>query len=143
LVDAQHLPQGRCQAGDRHSSSTGAGTTSASQRPFVTFLMLTGRLRPGYDYLAHRKIGGLLAQAGRSRLAGDLTRFTTAATDLDYGGHVIKRVTERVIVRTLIQSGKQLEEITAADLVTWHRRCAAMGRRRETGPAGPTTVAWC
>ena len=32
----------------------------ASQRPFVTFLMLTGRLRPGYDYLAHRKIGGLL-----------------------------------------------------------------------------------
>jgi len=89
---------------------------AASQRPFVTFLMLTGRLRPGYDYLAHRKIGGLLAQAGRSRLAGDLTRFTTAATDLDYGGHVIKRVTERVIVRTLIQSGKQLEEITAADL---------------------------
>ena len=89
---------------------------TASQRPFVTFLMLTGRLRPGYDYLAHRKIGGLLAQAGRSRMAGDVTRFTTAATDLDYGGHVIKRVTERVIVRILIQTGKRLDEVTATDL---------------------------
>jgi hypothetical protein len=58
---------------------------TASQRPFVTFLMLTGRLRPGYDYLAHRKIGGLLAQAGRSPLAGGVARFTTAATDLDSG----------------------------------------------------------
>jgi hypothetical protein len=55
---------------------------TASQRPFVTFLMLTGRLRPGYDYLAHRKIGGLLAQVGRSPLASEVTRFTTAATDL-------------------------------------------------------------
>ncbi|MHB8188468.1 MAG: hypothetical protein ACYDDU_20840, partial [Dermatophilaceae bacterium] len=31
LVDAQHLPHGRCQAGDRHPSSTRPGTTS---RPF-------------------------------------------------------------------------------------------------------------
>ena len=35
-----------------------------AQRPFVTYLMATRRLRPGYDYLS-RKIGGLLAQAGR------------------------------------------------------------------------------
>lgn len=89
---------------------------SASQRPFVTFLMLTGRLRPGYDYLVHRKIGGLLAQSGRSRMAGDVTRFTTGATDLDYGVHVIKRVSERVVVRMLIQTGKRLDEVTTADL---------------------------
>ena len=78
--------------------------------------MLTGRLRPGYDYLAHRKIGGLLAQAGRSPLAGDVTRFAAGATDLDYGGHVIKRVTERVIIRILIQTGKSLDQLGAADL---------------------------
>ena len=57
---------------------------TAAQRPFLTYLMLHGRCRPGYDYLAHRKIGGLLAAAGRSPLAGDLARFTAAATDLDY-----------------------------------------------------------
>src|SRR5665811_1531826 len=28
LADAQHLPHGRCQAGDRHSNSTRPGTTS-------------------------------------------------------------------------------------------------------------------
>jgi len=89
---------------------------TASQRPFVTFLMLTGRLRPGYDYLAHRKIGGLLAQAGRSPLAPDVTRFATGATDLDYGGHIIKRVTERVVVRILIQTGRSLDEVSMADL---------------------------
>lgn len=37
----------------------------AAQRPFLTFLMLTGRCQPSFDYLA-RKIGGLLAQARRS-----------------------------------------------------------------------------
>jgi integrase len=87
-----------------------------AQRPFVTFLMLTGRLRPGYDYLAHRKIGGLLTQARRSRFAGDVARFATAATDLDYGGHIVKRAAERVVVRLLIQAGRPLHELTIADL---------------------------
>jgi hypothetical protein len=108
---------------------------TASQRPFVTFLMLTGRVRPGYGYLAHRKIGGLLAQAGRSQMAADVSRFTTAATDLDYGGHVIKRVTERVIVRVLIQTGKLLDEITADDLaeLSAAMQCYAEARGNRTG----------
>ncbi|MEP6814078.1 MAG: hypothetical protein ABI873_00855, partial [Marmoricola sp.] len=88
----------------------------ASQRPFLTFLMLTGRCRPGYGYLAHRKIGGLLAQAARAPLAADVTAFTTAALDLDYGGHLIKRLTERIIVRLLIQTGRPLRELTATDM---------------------------
>jgi len=88
----------------------------ASQRPFLTYLMLIGRCRPGYDYLAHRKIGGLLAHAGRSRLAADLAAFTAAATDLDYSSHIIKRATERVVVRLLIQTGRTLNRLTIADL---------------------------
>jgi hypothetical protein len=102
---------------------------SASQRPFVTFLMLTGRLRPGYDYLAHRKIGGLLTQAARSRLADDVRTFTTAATDLDYSGHVVKRATERVAVRVLIQTGRRLAELTVIDLeqiAAAFQRCATV-----------------
>jgi hypothetical protein len=76
-----------------------------AQRPFVTYLMATGRLRPGYDYLT-RKIGGLLTQAGRGPLAGEITRFATAATELDYSGHTVRCATERVIVRLLIQTGR-------------------------------------
>ena len=53
---------------------------TASQRPFLTYLMLHGRCRPGHAYLAHRKIGGQLAAAGRSPLAADVTTFTRAAT---------------------------------------------------------------
>lgn len=107
---------------------------AASQRPFVTFLMLTGRLRPGYDYLAHRKIGGLIADGRRSVFAAGLTRFTTAATDLDYGGHIVKRSAERVVLRLLIQTGRPLSELTTGDLdelAAAFRRCAeAKGNRR-------------
>ncbi len=104
---------------------------TASQRPFLSFLMLTGRLHPGYDYLAGRKIGGLLAQTARTPLAGDIATFTTAATDLDYSGHVIKRTTERVVVRLLIQTGRPLGQITTRDLeelsAAFARRAAAKG----------------
>lgn len=88
----------------------------AAQRPFLTYLTLHGRCRPGWGYLAHRKIGGLLAAARRSPLADDVARFTAAATDLDYSGHIIKRAAERVAVRLLIQTGRPLTELTGADL---------------------------
>ena len=106
----------------------------SAQRPFVTFLMLTGRLRPGYDYLAHRKIGGLITHARRGVFAADLTRFTAAATDLDYGGHVVKRTAERVVLRLLIQAGRPLSALSTGDLdelAAAFRRCAeAKGNRR-------------
>ena len=89
---------------------------SSLQRPFLTYLMLHRRCRPGYAYLAHRKIGGLLAAARRSPLAGDVARFTAAATELDYSEHIIKRAAERVAVRLLIQTGRPLTELTGADL---------------------------
>lgn len=89
---------------------------TASQRPFVTFLMVTGRCRPSLDYLASRKIGGLLAQAGRSPLAADVAAFTAAATDLDYSAHIVKRAAERVVVRLLIATGRPLRELSASDL---------------------------
>jgi hypothetical protein len=101
-----------------------------AQRPFVTYLMATGRLRPGYDYLT-RKIGGLLTQAGRGPLAGEISTFTTAATELDYSGHTVRCATERVIVRLLIQTGRPLAQLHAADLdelaAALHRHTQANG----------------
>jgi hypothetical protein len=56
------------------------------------------------------------SRAARSPLAADLTRFTVAATDLDYSGHVVKRAAERVVVRLLIGTGRSLTALTAGDL---------------------------
>jgi integrase len=100
---------------------------TAAQRPFLTYLMLHGRCRPGYPYLAHRKIGGLLTAIGRSPLAGDVGRFTAAAADLDYSAHIVKRAAERVVVRLLIQTGRPLGALTPADveeLTAAFRSCA-------------------
>ena len=109
----------------------------ASQRPFLTYLMLTGRVRPGYDYLAHRKIGGLLAQAGRSRVAADLAAFTAAATDLDYSGHIIKRAAERVVVRMLIQTGRpRTGRSRTGGLVVLDGLGEATRSTRSSGPSG-------
>lgn len=102
-----------------------------AQRPFVTYLMATGRLRPGYDYLS-RKIGGLLTQAGRGPLAAEITAFTTAATELDYSAHTVRCATERVIVRLLTQTGRPLAQLRAADLdelaAALHRRTQINGK---------------
>lgn len=102
----------------------------ASQRAFVTFLMLTGRLRPGYDFLAHRKLGGLLAGGRRGPFAADLTRFTSAATDLDYSGHIVKRSAERVVLRLLIQTGRRLHELTVGDLDELAAACRRSGETK-------------
>jgi len=103
---------------------------TSSQRSFVTFLMLTGRLRPGYDFLAHRKLGGLLARGRRSVFAADLTRFTAAATDLDYSGHIVKRSAERVVLRLLIQTGRQLGKLTTGDLSELAAACQRSGEAK-------------
>lgn len=96
-------------------------------------LVLTRRLRPGYGYLAHRKIGGLLVQARRGVFAGDIARFATAATDLDYGGHIVKRTAERVVLRLLIQTGRPLDEVVVAEVdelaAAFRRRAEVKGNR--------------
>jgi integrase len=88
----------------------------SATRPLVTHLMLAGALRPGYDYLAHRRIPGLLEQAQHGPLAGDLARYGAAAVACDYTAHVIRRSSERVVARLLIQTGRALELLSVSDL---------------------------
>src|SRR5262249_54141812 len=105
-----------------------------AQRPFVTYLMVIGRLRPGYDYLS-RKIGGLLAPAGRGPLAPQITPFTTAAAHLDYNAHTLRCAPERVIVRLLIQTRPPPTQLRGADL---DELAAALHRRAQTNGNKPT-----
>jgi len=54
---------------------------NCSTRPFVTFLMVSRRLRPGYDYLVCRKLCSLWHELTDSCLQPDLDQFMTAAMD--------------------------------------------------------------
>ena len=85
-------------------------------RPFITFLLIADLLRPGYDYLVHRKFASLLELAAGSRLEGDLAGFQQAAEQLQFSEHVRTRAAERVICRLLIQTGHDLRGLTVEDL---------------------------
>lgn len=85
-------------------------------RPFITFLLLTGRLRPGYGYLVHRKFASLVELAAGGRLEGDLAGFQHAAAELRFSEHVRTRAAERVICRLLIQTGRELRALCVEDL---------------------------
>ena len=77
LADAQHLPHGRCQAGDRHSNSTRPGTTSR------TGLTGTNRERPGLrEALAACREGDTLVVTKLDRLALSLPDARAIADDL-------------------------------------------------------------
>ena len=53
---------------------------NSSTRPFIMFLMVTRRLRPGYDYLVARKLSSFWRYLAGSPLQPDLSRFVAAAT---------------------------------------------------------------
>ena len=55
---------------------------SGQTRPFLAFLMVTGRLHPGYDYLVARKLASLWREVPASQLAGDVDKFSCAASEL-------------------------------------------------------------
>jgi integrase len=85
-------------------------------RPFVTFLMLHGWMRPGYDWLARRKIPHLLRYAAHSPLAEDIARYQTAAVEVGFSAHIVKRSAERVVLRLLIQTGRLLDALELRDM---------------------------
>lgn len=113
--------------------------TASHIRPFVTFLMLHGHLRPGLDWLVRRKLVGLLDNARHSPLAADLARYQAAAVAVGFSEHMVKRTAERVVVRLLIQTGRPLEMLTVADLDELE---AAFGDRATTdGTSGKNDLA--
>jgi integrase len=96
-------------------------------RPLLTFLMLHGHLRPGYDYLVCRKLPSLWRELPESPLAGDLERFLAAAAELGFSQRVRSGIGSQVVARLLIQSGRPLQALAASDL----EALAAALRERE------------
>jgi hypothetical protein len=59
-------------------------------RMLVTFLMLHGHLRPGYDYLIARKFISLWRELAASPLRDDMQRFVAAGRELGFADTVAR-----------------------------------------------------
>lgn len=89
---------------------------NCSTRPFITFLMVSRRLQPGYDYLVHRKLSSLWHELADSRLAPDLNRFICAARELGFTQRVASAIGSQIIARLLIQTARPLTDLHESDL---------------------------
>ena len=98
-------------------------------RPFITFLLLHDLLRPGYDYLVNRKFASLVELARGTRMEQDLGGYQQAAAELGFSPHVCSRSAERVIIRLLIQTGRQLHDLAVTDLRDAEAAFRARGER--------------
>jgi integrase len=101
-------------------------SANAATRPLLTYLMLAGHLRPGYDYLLQRKLPSLLREAPASPLGGELAQFLSAAGELGYSRQVAAGMACQVGLRLCIQTGRALTQLTDTDL---HEFAAALAER--------------
>jgi hypothetical protein len=114
-------------------------SAGSAVRPLLTYLMLTGYLRPGYDYLLERKLAAILREAHTSPVAGDVTRFLSAATELGYSPQIAAGLATQVAVRMLIQTGHPLSELDDTDIAEFTAAITAAnkhinGNSSTTGP---------
>ena len=95
----------------------------SSTRPVITFLMLNGRLHPGYDYLLHRKLSPIWRELAVSPLRGHLDVFMDAAESLGFSERVRLATGSQVPIRLLIQTGRAMRQWTLEDLHEFARAC--------------------
>lgn len=106
---------------------------NCSTRPFVTFLMVSRRLQPGYDYLVSRKLSSLWHELTDSCLEPDLNQFIAAALELGFARRVASAIGSQIIARLLIQTGRPLTELRECDLQDLLDACGARETRTGRG----------
>jgi integrase len=92
-------------------------------RSFLTFLIVHGHVRPGYDYLVSRKLSSFWREIAGSALEEDMTRFCEAAQSIGYTPINAWRAASQSVGRLLIQSGRRLDELTVADFEELTEAC--------------------
>lgn len=99
---------------------------------FLTFLLLHGHVRPGYDYLFAHKFTTMVHKAPATPYGKALALAAECAGNLGFNKGCIARFIPRVVLRLLIQTGKALEQLTYQDLAAFRqaadRYAAATGR---------------
>lgn len=108
-------------------------SASSAHRPVITFLMIHGHLRPGYDYLLERKISSLWRELGGTTLGEDLARVLDAAARLGFSERVRTANASQVPARLLIQTGRRLGELGARDLDDLAAACQEREQRTGQG----------
>jgi integrase len=103
-------------------------SASAATRPFLNYLMLSGQLHPGYDYLLARKLPAVLREAAGGPLGEDQARFLAAATGLGYLPRVAAGMCSLIAMRLLIQTGRALTGLTDADIAAFDKAITARER---------------
>ncbi|HEY2694779.1 MAG TPA: tyrosine-type recombinase/integrase [Pseudonocardiaceae bacterium] len=106
---------------------------NSATRPFLTFLMVSRRLRPGFDYLLERKLSSFWRDLAGSALQPDLDRFMSAASELRFSERVSSAIASQIIARLLIQTGRRLDELTDADFEQLAHECRLRQQRTERG----------
>lgn len=106
---------------------------NSATRPFITFLMVSRRLRPGYDYLLERKLSSFWRDLTGSALQPDLDQFMTAASELGFSERVASGIGSQIIARLLIQTGRRLDQLTAADFDDLAHQCRLRHERAGRG----------
>lgn len=104
-------------------------SASTATRPFITFLLVTGRLRPSWEYLVHRKFSSLWRDLPGTRVGDDVQEFITAARAVGYSQRVASAMASQVMARVLFATGKPLHEITHDDFDA----LTAAGQARQEG----------
>lgn len=94
---------------------------------FISFLLVFGHLRPGYPYLFSRKMNTLVREAALSPLSEDMAAVRAAAEQLGFSKRHIEQFLPMVILRILMQTGKQLRTLTVADLKDFRTAAEAWG----------------
>jgi len=100
-------------------------------RTFVTFLIISGHVRPGYDYLVSRKLASFWKEIVGSPLEEDMERFCRAAEAIGYTPINSWRAASQSVGRLLLQSGRRLDELSLADFEELAAACR--GQEEETG----------
>ncbi|QOR70818.1 tyrosine-type recombinase/integrase [Ruania alkalisoli] len=98
-------------------------SAGSAARPVITFLMLHGRLRPGYDYLLSRKLSPLWREIETSPLRAEIDGFLDAAEHLGFTARTRLATGSQVPARLLIQTGKPMRQLTLGDLAEFAAAC--------------------
>lgn len=104
---------------------------NSGTRPFITFLLVTGRLHPGWDYLVHRKFSSIWRDLPGTTIGDDIDRFVVAARGLGYSQRVASAMASQVMARVLFATGKRLQDVTHDDFDAL--AAAGAAREQQTG----------
>jgi len=88
---------------------------TSGTRPFITFLLVTGRIHPRWDYLVHRKFSSIWRDLPATVIGADIETFITAARATGFTDRVASAMASQVMARVLFATGKRLTHVSHTD----------------------------